>query len=60
MSAARIYHLRIDRFRGIKDLSWHAARAASTSVRSVLDLRDLRLACARLLSQFLRKLSSTT
>jgi putative ATP-dependent endonuclease of OLD family len=25
MSAARIYHLRIDRFGGIKDLSWHPA-----------------------------------
>ena len=25
MSAARIYHLRIYRFRGIKDLSWHPA-----------------------------------
>ena len=23
MSAPRIYHLKIDRFRGIKDLSWH-------------------------------------
>jgi len=25
MSAPRIYHFRIDRFRGIKDLSWHPA-----------------------------------
>jgi len=29
MSAPRIYHLKIDRFRGIKDLSWHPANGVN-------------------------------
>jgi predicted ATP-dependent endonuclease of OLD family len=34
MSAPRIYHLRIDRFRGIKNLSWHPASGISVILGS--------------------------